>query len=139
MPEVNRGPGGSGAGMAAQMKGNKMTKLKELQNRMAKQFQGAETDSVDGVLVVHLDKPEKKQRAARIKEALAGGPMDDNCPQCRALRASRARPAVVVYDADAVLCFGADDQGPYASGFPRKPVKDGTLERIAEEATPEQD
>ena len=96
--------------------------MDKLQERMKKQFgTGATTEKVGEILVVHLDKPDVKERARRLKEAEQGGPKDDDCVLCKAL--AKSPPSVVVYDADAVLCFGQDGKGPYASGFPRKAKK----------------
>ena len=86
--------------------------------RLLKQFQDSEVTEVSGTLVVHLDKPSGKEKARREEVVRKGGPSDDDCPLCKALRKSRY--AVVVYDTDAVLCFGEDKQGGFASGFPRR-------------------
>ena len=90
-----------------------------LKERIKKQFgPGAITEEVGDILVVHIDKPDAKERARRLKEAEAGGPADADCALCKAL--AKSPPSVIVYDADAVLCFGQDSKGPFASGFPRK-------------------
>ena len=92
-----------------------MDRIKE---RMKKQFgPGAQSQEVNGILVVHLDKPDEKEVARRKAEVLRGGPRDKDCSLCKAL--AKSPPSVVVYDQESVLCFGQDSGGPYASGFPR--------------------
>ena len=87
--------------------------------RMKKQFgPGAQTQEVDGILVVHLDQPDDKEKARRAAEVRKGGPKEDDCPLCQAL--AKNPPAVVVDDQEAVLCFGQEPTGLFATGFPRK-------------------
>jgi hypothetical protein len=91
-----------------------------LKKKIGLQFPGAEIEEVGNLLVVHVDKPDYAERVRRRKEAKAGGPVDDDCPICLALR--KYPPNAMIYDADAVLCLGVDDKGSYATGFPRKKV-----------------
>jgi hypothetical protein len=72
-------------------------------------------------MIVHLDNPDPEEKARRISEVSKGGPVKDDCPLCKAL--AKSPPAVVVYDRDAVLCFGQNKGGAYATGFPRKPAQ----------------
>lgn len=94
---------------------------KKIQDRILRQFKGATATREGGTVMVHLDKPSKTVKARRAKEVRAGGPTEDDCPLCLAIRASGYRPAVVVYDGDAVLCFGIDPKtgGSMNSGFSR--------------------
>jgi hypothetical protein len=87
----------------------------------------AKAEQVGKTLMVTLDQPEATERKRRIEEVRAGGPTEDDCPICLAIREGfKTNPAsMVVYDADAVLVFGTGAMGPYASCFPRRKTNQG--------------
>jgi hypothetical protein len=96
--------------------------LEAMTKRLSRQFgPNAQHDRVGHTEVIHIDKPSKKERAKRLAEVKNGGPKDEDCALCKAL--AKSPPSVVIYDRDAVLCFGQDQKGPYANGYPRTSIQ----------------
>lgn len=77
---------------------------------------GAECDTVDGVQVLHLDKPDRKEWARRLEEVRGECWKEDDCPLCQAM----PKPEAVIFDKDSMLCIGKQGNGVSVGAYPRK-------------------
>lgn len=91
----------------------------KLKNKILSQLEStAQTCTVDGILVVHLDDPDEIEIQRRSEEVRKGLVLEDDCPLC--LELASTPPEVVIYDEDSVLYLGQDQVGSYLSGHSRK-------------------
>lgn len=99
--------------------------MEELKERIRKQFaDDVEIGVVNGILVVHLDNPNKAERKRRQVEIREGNfDTEDDCPLCQEMK--KNPPQVVIYDQDSTLYLGSGNSGLVASGMPRKDKKGG--------------
>lgn len=91
-----------------------------LKERLGQKFgDDVKTETVAGILIVHLDKPDDAERKRRQVEVRQGNfEAEDDCRLCQEMKADP--PQVVIYDKDSMLCLGSGKTGLLASRMPQK-------------------